>query len=115
MSFGERAAMVGVLEALRPRAAVEVGTYEGGSLRVLAKYSERVHTIDLFDLVPDREAYPNVSFRTGDSALELPALLGELADAGTAVDFALIDGDHSTEGVHRDLRAVLESPVWPRP
>ena len=111
MSFGERAALAGVLSALEPSAAVEVGTYEGGSLRILAEFAERVHTIDLFDLVPDHGAYPNVTFRTGDSAAELPALLSELADAGTAVDFALIDGDHSSDGVHRDLHAVLGSPA----
>jgi len=111
MSFGERAALTGVLSALRPRTAVEVGTYEGGSLRVLAEFAGRVHTIDLFDLVPDRGAYPNVSFRTGDSASALPALLSELASAGTAVEFALIDGDHSSDGVHRDLVTVLDSPA----
>jgi hypothetical protein len=111
MSFGERAALAGLLSALRPRTAVEVGTYEGGSLRVLAAFSDRVHTIDLFDLVPDRDHYRNVSFHTGDSAVELPALLAELTRAGTAVDFALIDGDHSSDGVHRDLLAVLDSPA----
>ncbi len=111
MSFGERAALAGVLSSLRPRTAVEVGTYEGGSLGVLAAFADCVHTIDLFDLVSDRGAYPNVRFRHGDSAVELPGLLSELEATGTAVDFALIDGDHSSEGVHRDLLAVLGSPV----
>jgi hypothetical protein len=114
MSFGERAALVGVLSRLRPKVAVEVGTYEGGSLRFLAEFAEFVHTIDLFELVPELEAYRNVDFRKGDSAVLLPALLSELAAGGTDVDFALIDGDHSTEGVCRDLRAMLDSPATAR-
>ena len=35
------------------------------------------------------------------------ALLGELADAGRNVDFVLVDGDHSTEGVARDVVDLL--------
>src|SRR5690348_6240653 len=47
MSFGERAALEGVLAQLRPRLAVEIGTAEGGSLERIAAYSEEVHSIDL--------------------------------------------------------------------
>jgi Methyltransferase domain len=111
MSFGERAALEGLLVALSPRLAVEVGTYEGGSLRFLAAHCRHVHTIDLYDLVPDPARFTNVTFHHGDSRLLLPELLGRLAREGRAIDLVLIDGDHSAEGVSRDLACVLDSPA----
>jgi len=109
MSFGERAALEGVLSQLAPRLAIEVGTYEGGSLGFLARHSAHVHTFDLYDMVTDRSAYTNVTFHTGDSRALVPALLRELESEGRGVDFALIDGDHSAEGVSADLRHLLDS------
>ena len=47
MTFGERAAIEGILAQLRPRVAIEIGTAEGGSLERIAHYSERVHSFDL--------------------------------------------------------------------
>jgi hypothetical protein len=47
MSFGERAALEGILAQLRPRLAIEIGTAEGGSLSRIADYSAEVHSIDL--------------------------------------------------------------------
>jgi cephalosporin hydroxylase len=109
MSFGERAALEGVLGQLKPRFAIEIGTYEGGSLRFLAQHSRQVHTFDLYDLVQDRAAYDNVTFHVGDSKLLLPQLLSTLEAEGIGVDLALIDGDHSAEGVRCDLENLLAS------
>jgi SAM-dependent methyltransferase len=109
MSFGERAALEGVLSQLKPRLAIEIGTYEGGSLSFLTRHCGHVHTIDLYDLVEDRAAYDNVTFHTGDSQQLLPQLLGELEAEGRQVDLVLIDGDHSAEGVRGDLQLVLDS------
>jgi hypothetical protein len=109
MSFGERAALEGVLCQLTPRLAVEIGTAEGGSLTRVAAHSKEVHS---FDLVAPRaaiNALPNVTLHTGDSHELLPRLLGEFADAGRNVDFVLVDGDHSTEGVRKDVVDLLES------
>ena len=110
MSFGERAALEGILCALEPRLAVEVGTYEGGSLRYLARRCEHVHTIDLYDLVDDPARFANVTFHHGDSRILLPELLGGLEADGGRVDFVLIDGDHSAEGVSGDLMACSSRP-----
>jgi Methyltransferase domain len=111
MSFGERAALEGILSQRKPRLAIETGTYEGGSLRFLAAHCEQVHTFDLYDLVDDREGLGNVTFHTGDSKVLLPELLRDLEAEGSDVDFALVDGDHSADGVFQDLANLLDSPA----
>ena len=45
----------------------------------------------------------------GDSRETLPAVLAQFAAAGRHVDFALVDGDHTAEGVQRDMTALLDS------
>lgn len=110
MSFGERAAIEGVLSALRPRLAIEVGTAEGASLRRIAAHAQEVHSFDLIEpTVPDLPSH--VTLHTGDSHVLLPRVLDELAAAGRNVDFALVDGDHSADGVRQDMEALLGSPA----
>lgn len=110
MSFGERAAVEGVLSQLRPRLALEIGTAEGGSLARIAAYAREVHSVDL----THAEVGENVHLHTGASERILSALLAHFASAGRMLDFALVDGDHSFEGVVGDLRALLESPCTAR-
>ena len=109
MSFGERAALEGVLSQCKPRLAIEIGTYEGGSLGLLVRHSEHVHTFDLQDLIADRTAFANVTFHVGDSKALLPKLLRMLEANGQTVDLVLVDGDHSADGVRQDLVNLLES------
>jgi len=111
MSFGERAALEGLLSQLKPALALEIGTYDGGSLRRIAAHSDRVHTIDLYDVVPDRAAFADVTFHIGDAREVVPRLLAELDAAGERLDFVLIDGDHSADGVRADLEHVLDAPA----
>jgi cephalosporin hydroxylase len=113
MSFGERAVLQGILSELKPRVSIEIGSAQGGSLQWVARHSESVHSIDL---TPPVEILPNVSYHTGDSRRLLPELLDPrclLIHKGI-VDFALIDGDHTAEGVHADLRHLLDSPACRR-
>jgi hypothetical protein len=105
MSFAERAALEGILSQLRPRVAVEVGSAAGGSLRRLARHSARVHSFDLTLPADDVAGLPNVVVHVGDSRFTLPTWLA----TAKAIDFALVDGDHTPEGVHADLSALLES------
>jgi Methyltransferase domain len=111
MSFGERSALEGVLAQLQPRLSIEIGTAEGGSLRRIAAHSEETHSFDL--VLPHEEvrSLPGVTLHTGDGHELLPRLLADLAEAGRNVDFVLVDGDHSTEGVRRDIEDLLESPA----
>jgi hypothetical protein len=112
MTYGERFALEGLLTQLQPRLAIETGTAQGGSRRRIAAHSEEVHA---FDIVPEvaelGRDISNARFHIGDSATLLPQTLEELAAAGRRVDFALIDGDHSSEGVKRDALAVVDSPA----
>jgi hypothetical protein len=109
MSRGERAAVRGVLSTLKPRLSVEIGSAEGACLQELARYSGEVHS---FDVTPPRLAQgENVVLHTGDSHELLPAFLAELAEQGRTVDFAIVDGDHSPEGVRRDVEDLLDSPA----
>lgn len=105
MSFGERAALEGILTQLRPRLAVEIGTASGASLRRITRHSIETHA---FDLVHPPEELPGyVTFHEGDSH---ETLAPWLAAGDAAIDFALVDGDHSNDGVYEDLVTLLESP-----
>jgi hypothetical protein len=110
MAYGERMALEGLLSQLRPELTIEVGTAGGGSLRRLAAHSSEVHSVDIDPAVAGVVAeIPNAHSHIGDSAQLLPRVLAELEAAGRNVDFALIDGDHSADGVRRDVEALLAS------
>ncbi len=109
MSRGERAAIEGVLAALEPSLAIELGTAEGASLHRIALHAREVHSFDLREPVLPPPA--NAVLHTGDSHELLPAFLAELTETDRNVDFALVDGDHSAEGVRRDIEDLLDSPA----
>lgn len=108
MTPGERAAMEGVLSQLKPNLALEVGTAEGGSLRRIAAHSREAHSFDM-EIPPGHASYTNVHFHTGDSHVLLPAWLDEMRREGRRINFALVDGDHSTAGVRADVQDILDS------
>jgi hypothetical protein len=110
MTRWEKYAFDAFLSWLQPGLALEVGTYRGGSLQVIAKHAARVISVDLIE-GPKRELssrFPHVDFQVGDSAELLPELIGSLNQSGDALEFVLIDGDHSTSGVRRDIESVLK-------
>lgn len=110
MTPGERAAVDGVLRLLQPSLSIEIGTSSGGSLEAISLESREVHSFDLqrhSSLTSER--FPNVVFHTGDSHELLPAFLEELSASDRNVDFALVDGDHSAQGVQRDVQDLLSS------
>ena len=110
MTPGERAALEGVLAIVRPSLSIEIGTWTGGSLERISAHSQTVHAFDLRrhpDVTPER--FPNVTFHIGSSHEILPEALERLAAAGENVDFALVDGDHSAQGVRKDLEDLLSS------
>ncbi len=114
MSRWEKYAFDTFLRWLRPQLAIEVGTFRGGSLQILASHSTKVVSLDISD-EPKRalfDKFSNVSFQVGDSRKLLPELIQSVNEGKDVLQFVLIDGDHSTEGVRADIESVLE--VKPR-
>ena len=109
MTLGERAALEGLLSDLSPPLSIEIGTAEGGSLRCIAAHSAEVHTMDLAPGISSPP--PNVNLHIGDSKEVLPALLARFAAERRNVDFVLVDGDHSSDGVRTDVLNLLSSPA----
>jgi hypothetical protein len=101
-----------ILASLSPRRALEIGTYRGGSLQVLSRFCQHVESIDTDPSIPGDlgHLFANVTFHTGNSAEILPSALHAGSESSEPVDFVLIDGDHSTEGVRRDINAFLSVP-----
>lgn len=109
MDPGERAALEGLLCQIRPSLSIEIGTANGGSLRSIARYSGHVHSFDLAVPPNDINELTNVTVHTGDSHVLLPEVLAEIARDGHNVDFVLVDGDHTSDGVEQDTRDLLAS------
>ncbi len=108
MSHAERMAMSHLLRLLRPKLSIEVGTYQGGSLSLLSAHSGWVYSLDIDPDIPKKFAhFRNTTFITESSLTALPALLARLEAESAPLEFILIDGDHSHEGVRHDLNAVL--------
>ena len=109
MAPAEQIALLFMLEQLRPKVAIEIGTRFGGSLQVLARFCDRVYSLDIDPEVPRRldGKFQNVEFLIGPSDQKLPPLLDRLQRENAELSFALVDGDHSAEGVRNDIENLL--------
>jgi hypothetical protein len=110
MSRSEKYAFSKILEHANPEVAIEIGTYQGGSLQVLANIARKVFSLDINSQSQAalKPKFQNVEFLSGDSKNLLPALLSKLQEEAAPLGFVLIDGDHSTDGVKADINAVLQ-------
>jgi hypothetical protein len=107
MTLAERAALEGLVARLRPELAVEIGTFTGASLERIARWSGEVHSFDVDPRV--ERPPPNVVFHRGDSKRLLPQVLARFEAEGRNVGFALVDGEHTPEGVRADVEQLLQS------
>jgi len=109
MTDAERATLHSLLATLKPQCAIEVGVYRAGSLAILSSLCQKVYALDIDPACDTAYAsrFPNVEFITGSSAKTLPKLIDRIQASGEALDFVLIDADHSAEGVNRDINNVL--------
>ncbi|MFC3771472.1 glycosyltransferase [Paenibacillus sp. GCM10012303] len=115
MNHSERLGLTGLLSRIQPKCCIEIGTYKGGSLSLISQLSSTVFSIDIDPSIPGKfQQFGNVSFLTGPSSTILPILLKELDDNNIPVDFILVDGDHSAEGIKKDI-ACLHSYVPKKP
>jgi cephalosporin hydroxylase len=112
MTSCEKFALQHILNHIRPAFAIEIGTYQGGSLQVLSNFCGIVDSIDIVPEVRSslEHRFNNVNFYTGNSSELLPGLLEKHNSARQPVEFILIDGDHSTQGVRNDIEAILSVP-----
>jgi len=106
----ERICLLHLLKQFEPELALEIGTYQGGSLQLLSRYSKEVWSIDIDSdaALNLGELFGNVSFRSGDSSVLLPDVIREINESDKHLGLVLIDGDHSEEGVRRDINSVLQ-------
>jgi hypothetical protein len=105
----ERIALTGVLARTRPRAALEVGVYYGGSLSLAAQFCQSIIAIDIDPAVRDRLELPrNVELLIGNSREMIPKALARLEELRLPLQYVLIDAEHSPEGVRRDINLVLK-------
>lgn len=106
MVHAERAAMIHLLQMIKPQISIEVGSESGGSTAVIAHLSKQVYALDVDPTVEENvKEHPNIEFIGGFSQDTLPGLLERLVDQ--PLNFILIDGDHSTEAVMQDCENVL--------
>jgi hypothetical protein len=109
MGYNEAAVFQAVLSGLRPKCAIEVGTETGATLAIIARHSTQAISIDIDPSVKTTlsPSFPNVEFLTGSSHDLLPVVLQRFASENTNPDFIFVDGDHSAEGVRKDLDFIL--------
>ncbi|MFP5270920.1 class I SAM-dependent methyltransferase [Coleofasciculus sp.] len=110
MSSAECCALIMLLDKIRPKCAIEIGTAGGGSLSVLSKFSEKVYSFDIDTTLIERlgSKFPNVELTIGRSQKTLPPILEQLANCGASLEFVLIDGSHSYAGTKQDIENVLK-------
>jgi hypothetical protein len=118
MTMAERFGLAGIVSLCKPKLAIEIGTLNGGSLAVIAHHSEKVISIDPNKDVKAKleDKFANVEFISGFSQEVLPQLIADLNSTQTPLDFVLIDGDHTKDGVKTDIEEVLKykpvGPMW---
>lgn len=105
----ERIALTGILSRVRPKGAIEIGVYYGGSLSLAAPYCGKIIGIDIDPAVNDRFLKPdNVDIWIAPSTESVPRAFARFDELGIPVNYVLIDADHSAAGVQRDIELVLE-------
>lgn len=104
----ERIAMTGLLARIRPAVALEIGVYHGASLSLTSQFADKVIGIDIDPEVPSRFDVPkNAEIHIGNSTTLIPTILSDIDLSGKALNFVLIDADHSTTGIRRDIELLL--------
>ena len=110
MTSAERATLFFLLSQINPQCSIEIGSAKGGSLAVLSQFSQIVYSLDINPTCKIRlgPRFSNVQFIAGDSRVTLVPLLHRLQPENSTLEFVLIDGNHTAEGIKRDIENVLQ-------
>ncbi|MFW5708479.1 MAG: class I SAM-dependent methyltransferase, partial [Bacteroidota bacterium] len=110
MSRWEKYTFYTLLESIKPECAIEIGTYKGGSLQVISDFSRHVYSIDIDSelSLSAQKGFTNTEFLWGKSREILPELLERIAESGEKLNFVLVDGEHTPEGVKSDIEMILQ-------
>ncbi len=104
MSQSERLAILGILLAFKPRSVLEFGCADAGLTAWLSRYSEQVVTVDMDPKVVEvTRGLTNVV--PWCMSTEQAAAL--IAQERRHFEVAIVDADHSEQGVRRDLENAL--------
>lgn len=107
----ERLLLYATVFALAPSRCLEIGVAQGGSSRILHAALSDLGQGQLVSIDPSPAADLDWSEMSDRGTLLVgssPGLLARAREiAGGAFDFAFVDGDHSEEGVFRDLAAIV--------
>ena len=120
MTMPERVLLYAVVAGLAPERTLEIGTFLGGSALIIAAALDDVDTGTIWCIDPDPRVdeadWRRIEHRATLIAEGSPEALPRAREmAGGPFDFALIDGDHSLDGVRRDIAgtlAVLADEAW---
>lgn len=112
MSMPERILLYSLVFGLKPRRCLEIGTFRGGSAAVICAAMDDNGFGRLACVDPEPRIPPEIRERIAARATVVQGSSPEVLErareaAGGRFDFALIDGDHSVEGVLRDISGVL--------
>jgi predicted O-methyltransferase YrrM len=114
MLWPERVVMYNAVFGLRPKLALEVGTYMGGSAQIMVAAMDDAGVGKLFCVDPQTEGkipdevWARISHRATMVVGFSPTAIAEAGKvAGGPFDLALIDGNHSYEAVIVDTEATM--------
>jgi len=110
----ERVLLYALVFGIRPDRCLEIGTLYGGSAAITVAALDdaggdgRLVCVDPEPRIAD-DTWAGVSHRATLITGRSPEALSEARHAaGGPFDFAVIDGDHSTEGLVRDVEGVID-------
>jgi predicted O-methyltransferase YrrM len=111
--MSERVLLYALICGLQPERALEIGTLHGGSTMIMCAAMDDIDRGRIICVDPEPRVAPEhwrlVEHRATMMQGFSPRVLAAAAErAGGPFDFALIDGDHTCEGVMRDFEGVLE-------
>lgn len=104
MSSREKLVLIGLLECIKPSSVIEFGYHRGGATNWLAKFAQRIISVDVNEFVNDADKkFPNVE------AWNCPTneAIKRIKAKNLKFDLAVIDADHSRKAVAMDISGLL--------